>query len=161
MLKNLEHLFSQWKAGANIPDWLVPIQVIDLLYFFIFVAVLFMIYKLARSEEVSESGEVRVKYHSPLTWPSRYAERIATERANYSPKQRNLMSVLHRGKNFLQGLLALMLGLVLFGMGAFLVYVEPQSIFEKSTVAFIIIGLLVIAYSCWIFSTIKSDDPFK
>lgn len=161
MLEAIERSFAQWKVSADLPDWLAATSVLDIvLVVFIFIA-LHMVYKLARSVEVSSSGKVSVKYHSPLTWPARYIEQVTKHQANYTPKQRNILSGLYRGRNMMEALLAFLFGLLLFSMGAFLVYMKPESIFERYPAGFIIVGLISLAYAGWRVAKSDSGNPFK
>lgn len=161
MLEAIERSFAQWKANADLPDWLDATSASDIVLLVFGLLALHLVYKLARSVEVSDGGKVIVKYHSPLTWPARYKQKIEKNRANYGPKQRKILSSLHRGKNKMDALLALLLGLLLFSKGAFLVYMEPESIFERYPAGLIIVGLAVIAYAWWRVDEADSGNPFK
>ena len=81
---------------------------------------MFLLYKLARSEEVDESERVVVTYHSPFTWLKRFNAQVAKNRAGYSDNQKSLFSKLWVGGKLLRSLVASMLSLLLFTMAYFI-----------------------------------------
>jgi uncharacterized membrane protein len=89
-----------------------------MILFALFCAV-FLIYRLARSEDVNGTGRVIVKYHSPFTWLKRFNDQVADNRAGYSDKVQGLLSVLRVVGILLRSLFSLLLSLVLFAMAYF------------------------------------------
>ena len=160
MLETIDQTITQWKIDANVPAWLADTRLIEALIVLGVILALHMIYKLARSTEVSETGKVSVKYHSPLSWLARYNEKIFASRARYTPKQKRFLSKMYRGRNKFEAFAAFLFGLLLTSIGAFLVYMEPRSIFEKITAGYLVAGAIVIAISWWLFSISGDDDPF-
>jgi len=117
--------------------------------------------KLARSVEVNSDGKVIVRYYSPLRWPARYAEFIQKERARYTPNQRRWFSFFYRGKNWLEAIFFLLLGLLIGGAGVFLVFMEPGSIFSPYPAGLLVVGVLLIAYAWRSFRTVDKGNPFN
>ncbi len=102
-------------------DWYHALdQKEKIFYIFAFFAWIFLIYKLARSEDVDESGRVVVTYHSPFTWLKRFNDQVAKNRAGYSDNQKGLLSKLWVGGKLLRSLLASILSLLLFTMAYFI-----------------------------------------
>lgn len=160
MLEKIDSIFAKWKANTDLPDWLVDSHILEVSAVLLILLILYLMYKSARTVEVSDSGKVIVKYHSPLTWVSRARNNLAKNRANYSPKQKQFLSSMYRGRNFMEALLVLLLGSILTAAGAFLVYMEPVSILERYPAGLLIVGLLFIAYGIYIVRTANAGNPF-
>ncbi len=102
-------------------DWYHSLGQKEKIFFMIALfAWIYLFYKLARSEDVDESGRVVVTYHSPFTWLKRFNAQVAKNRAGYSGNQKSLLSKLWVGGKLLRSLLAFMLSLLLFTMAYFI-----------------------------------------
>ena len=161
VLKAIDRYLAKWKADANMPDWLANFYILEVGIIAAFFIVLHLVYKLGRSTEVSESGKVSVRYHPPLTWPARYSEKIAGNRARYTVKQKRFLSAMYRGRNRLEAFAVFLLGFILTSAGVFLFVMEPSSIFSKVTAGYLVAGLAFIAVAWWLLSMAKDDDPFN
>ena len=161
MLDQIELWYGKWANSSLWPEWIADSDIRHWVLILIAVLMLNLVYKLSRSVEVASNGKVIVKYHSPLTWPARFIDKVASDRANYSPKQRQVLASMYRGKNIMQAFSVLLLGLVLGGMGAFLVFMEPHSIFERYTAGLLIAGILLFVLSRWLYKTRDSGNPYQ
>ncbi len=96
-------------------DWYQPLpQKEKAMLLFAFFTALFIIYKLARSEEVDESGRVVVKFHSPLSWPERFSAQVKKNRAGYSEGNKKFLSFLWKGSAILHAIPPFLMSILLF-----------------------------------------------
>ncbi len=116
---------------------------------------IFLLYKLARSEDIDESGRVVVTYHSPLIWLKRFNTQVAENRAGYSDKQKGFLSKMWISGRYLSSIPPFILSSILFLM-AFLLYGEEY--FWRVLIAAVFFLLVFISQ----FRSARSDEnPFK
>ena len=125
---------------------------------FIMIALFFgliLIYKLARSENVDESGRVLVTYHSPFTWQKRFNDQVAKNKAGYSDNQRNLLSKFWIGGRLLRSLLAFILSILLFAMAYYIRGIDYFWYVISAAIFFLLIFIMQFR------SARSNDNPFK
>ena len=126
-----------------------------ILFMFALLAWIFLLYKLARSEDVDESsGRVVVTYHSPLTWLKRFNNQVAENRAGYSNKQRGFLSKMWIGGRLLSSLPPFILSSILFLMAYFSYVTENFWYVIIAAVVFLLIFISQIR-SAW-----SKENPF-
>ena len=137
-------------------DWYQSLdQKEKIFYMLALFAWIFLLYKLARSEDVDESGRVVVTYHSPLTWLKRFNNQVAENRAGYSDKQRSFLSKMWAGGRFFSSIPPFILSLILFLM-AYFTYGE-----ENFWYVFIAAMVSVLIFISQFRSAWSNENPFK